>query len=199
MTHPENEFGDFEGDFQNTEKAAQGAAPGRIPEGIYKVVVCEQDIKGDGKLVDHEVFKANSGTKGFKLFLEILEPKEVKEKGADKPVKTAGEVIEHVFWVTQKNLGFLKRDIATIIGRDLKSLNELTTLVWLGKTCEVGIKDDTYGGFKRSRVSFFNPWQPKGGAKAGGGKQPDAPAAAAASAPAGGAAPGEEEGGDPNF
>lgn len=192
----DNEFGDFEDDFKSTEKAVQGAAPGRVPEGVYKVIISEQDIKGDGKLVDHEVFTANSGAKGLKVIFEIVEPKEVKEKGADKPVKTAGELIEHVFWVTQKTISYIKRDIATILGRDLKSLSELTKIVWLGKACEVGVRDDTYGGFKRSRVSFFNPWQPKGGAKASGSGR-GAQATATAEAAGGGTAAAEE--GDPNF
>ncbi len=87
----------------------------------------------------------------------------------------------------------------TILGRPLKSLPELKQIVWLGKTVEVGVKDDTYGGVKRSRVNFFNPWSPKEGVKATPpADQPKAPSAATAPA-AGGSAPGEEADGDPDF
>ena len=49
--------------------------------------------------------------KGFKLYFEVLEPAEMKNK-AGEMVKTKGEIIEHVFWITQKNLAYMKRDIA---------------------------------------------------------------------------------------
>jgi hypothetical protein len=159
MTQP-NEFGDFEDAFKNTPKAEAGGGGGDlIPEGVYKVVCSQQDIKGDGVLVDHDVIKSKTESKGLKLFLEILDPETVKV-GADV-IKTRGQTVEHVFWITQKNLPYLKRDIATIIGRDLKSLAELNSTVWAGLTCEVGIKHEVYQGFKNSRVSFFNAWNPK--------------------------------------
>ncbi len=195
MTHPEGEFGDFESDFQTTEKAQAGASIGIVPEGTYKVACCQQDLTGAGVLVDHEIFEAKSKTKGFKLFLEILEPVEMLDPAISEKVKTQGEVIEQVFWVTQKNLGYLKRDIATILGRDLKNLNELTQITWVGKTCEIGIKHETYKGFKQNRIIFFNAWTPESGS----GKKETAPAAAATTAPAASAAPPKEPQGDPEF
>lgn len=201
MTHPENEtFGDFEGDFQSAKKAEQGSSLGTVPEGTYKVACCNQDITGNGVLVDHEIFKANSGSNGFKLFLEILSPDFIVDKATGEKVKTKGETIEHVFWVTQKNLAYIKRDIAAILGRDLKSLSELAKIVWLGKTCEVGVKHEIYRGFKQSRVSYFNPWNPDAEKKGGKDAPKDPPASEATSgAPAGGTAPGKEGQGDPNF
>jgi hypothetical protein len=176
MTHPENEFGDFEADFQKTPKAAAGASVGSVPEGAYKVVLSKQDIAGDGKAVDYEIFKANSGTTGFKIFLEIVSPEVVVNKTTNEKVKTKGEIIEHVFWITQKNLGYLKRDLSTILGKEITSLNELKTTTWVGRTCEVGVKNEVYRGFNQSRVNFFNAWNGKdaGGksaAPADGGKQ----------------------------
>jgi hypothetical protein len=171
MTQP-NEFGDFEDSFKNTPKAEAGGGGGDlIPEGVYKVVCSQQDVRGDGKLVDHEVIKSKAESKGLKLFLEILDPESVKVGKED--IKTRGQVIEHVFWVTQKNLPYLKRDAATILGRDLKSLSELTATTWAGLTCEVGVKHEVYQGFKNSRVSFFNAWSPKKGEA----KKAEAPAA----------------------
>ncbi len=201
MTHPENDtFGDFEGDFQSAKKAEHGTSLGTVPEGTYKVACCNQDITGNAVLVDHEIFTATSGTKGFKLFLEILSPEVMVDKATGEKVKVKGEVIEHVFWVTQKNLAYIKRDIAAILGRDLKNLSELTSIVWLGKTCEVGVKHEVYRGFKQSRVSYFNPWNPDAEKKSGKDAPKDSSASAATSeAPAGGTAPGKEDQGDPNF
>jgi len=176
MTNQPNEFGDFEDSFQKTAKAEAGGGGGDlIPESVYRVVCSAQDVRGDGKLVDHEIIKSKQETKGFKLFFEILEPETVKV--GNDTIKTRGQVQEHVFWVTEKNLRFLKRDVATIIGRDLKSLAELMSLTWAGLTCEIGIKHEVYQGFKNSRVSFINAWNPKKGSgdnkkTEGGPKQP---------------------------
>lgn len=159
MTNP-SEFGDFEDSFKNTPKAEAGGGGGDlIPEGVYKVVCSQQDIRGDGKLVDHEVIKSKAESKGLKLFLEILDPETAKV--GNETIKTRGMLQEHVFWVTQKNLPYLKRDVATIIGRDLKNLAELTAMTWAGLTCEIGIKHEVYQGFKNSKVSFINAWSPK--------------------------------------
>jgi len=164
----QSEFGDFEESFSKTQKAEAGGGGGDlIPESVYRGVLSRQDVRGDGVLVDHEVIKSKADSKGVKVFLEIIDPAEVKV-GAEM-VKTKGQIQEHVFWVTQKNLPYLKRDVATIIGRDLKSLSELTTLQWAGLTVEFGIKHETYNGFKNSRVSFFNAWNPK--KAAGDGKK----------------------------
>lgn len=165
MTHPgtsgDNEFGDLDDQFKNIPKAEAGIDPGDLlPESVYKVVCSAQDLTGDGKPVDHEVFTANTGTKGFKLFFEILEPETVKPKGATEAKKTKGEIQEHVFWLTQKNLPFVKRDIAAILGRDLQSLTELKKITWAGLTCEIGTKHEVSRGFKNSRVSFINAWKP---------------------------------------
>ncbi len=190
----DNEFGDFEGDFKDTEKAQAGASIGTVPKGTYKVACCQQDIDGNGVLVDHEVFKANSGTKGFKLFLEILEPAEMADASGEM-VKTKGEVIEQVFWVTQKNLGYLKRDIATILGRDLKNLSELKQITWVGKTCEIGNTPEIYKGFLQNRVTFFNPWTPDSAS----GKKETPPAATAPAQAAATTQKTEEAPADPDF
>jgi len=186
-THPENnEYENFENDFKQSKEAEAGMGVGAVPDGTYQVVCSKQDLKGDGTQVDHETFEANTGTKGFKIFLEILTPEIMVNKTTGEKVKTKGEVVEYVFWITQKNLSFLKRDVKTILGRELTSLSELKTIVWVGRTCEVGIVNKlNKRGFKQSEVSFINAWSPKA-AGAGDGKQ-------AAGAPAGGAPTGQEE------
>lgn len=148
-------FGDLEGEFKTVEKAEPGMSVGRLPEAVYRVVCSAVDKKGDGKLIDHEIFTSKSGSIGFKLFLEILEPEMVGE------VATKGEIHEEVFWITVKNLPYVKRDIATILGRDLESLNELTTIQWAGKTCEISLKDESYEGVTRSKKQFINAWRPE--------------------------------------
>ena len=181
----QSEFGDFEESFQKTQKAEAGGGGGDlIPESVYRVVCSRQDVRGDGVLVDHEVIKSKADSKGVKIFLEILDPETVKV--GTENIKTRGQIQEHVFWVTQKNLPYLKRDVATLLGRDLKTLGELTSMQWAGLTAEVGIKHETYNGFKNSRVSFFNQWSPKKGGdgkKQEGTKQPPQPPAQQAAQP----------------
>jgi hypothetical protein len=157
---PESAFNEgMEQEFKNTPKAEAGFSVGRLPEGIYKVALTAVDLKGDGDLVDHETFQTNSGSIGVKVFMEILEPEDVDG------VAVRGEIHEHVFWVTPKNLPYLKRDVATILGRDLESLKELHSVQWAGLTCEISLRDDTYQGRTTSKTAFINPWKPEGEAE----------------------------------
>lgn len=156
-----NPFGDFEDDFKKAEKA-QNTTPGRVPPETYKFVLTAQEMpEGSGTMVDHEVIVGkNTGTKGFKLFCEILEPEQVPNPKTKEPHITKGVVVDHVFWITQKNLPFVKRDIATILGREIESLGELTTVAWAGRTFEGVVKDEEYQGRVSSRIAFINPWAP---------------------------------------
>ncbi|SRR5689334_21693683 len=167
MTNPVNPFGDFEDDFKKSEKA-ENTTPGRIPPGTYKFVLTAQDVPpNSGTLADHEVIVGKrSGTKGFKLFCEVIEPEEVPNPKTGEPHVTKGAVVDHVFWVTQKNLPYIKRDIATILGREIDSLAELIKITWAGRTFEGVVKDEEYEGRISSRISFINQWAPpsEGGA-----------------------------------
>ena len=154
-----NPFGDFEDDFKKTEKAEAAASPGRIPTGTYKFVLTSQENK-EGVLSDHEVFTTPSGTKAFKLYCEVLEPEEMPNPKTGEPHITKGAVLEHPFWITQKNLPYVKRDLSTILERDLESLGEVTSITWAGRTFEGVVKDEEYNGFMRSKIAFFNPWAP---------------------------------------
>lgn len=174
MSNPENPFADFETDFKSADKADPAATPGRVPPETYKFVLTAADVKGDGVLADHEVFVANSGSKGFKLFCEILEPESVPNPKTSEPHITKGVVLEHVFWVTQKNLPYIKRDISTILERDLGSLTELTTITWAGRTFEGVVKDETRDGYTRSKIAFINAWVPPAEDKKEDSKKTDA-------------------------
>jgi hypothetical protein len=161
MANPVNPFGDFEDDFKKVDKA-ENVTPGRVPPATYKFVLTAQEVPADsGTMVDHEVIVGKkTGTKGFKLFCEILEPESVPNPKTNEPHKTKGAVLDHVFWVTQKNLPYIKRDIATILGREIEALSELTTITWAGRTFEGVVKDEEYEGRISSRIGFFNAWAP---------------------------------------
>jgi len=156
---PENVFGDFESDFKKSDKAPPGSAPGRVPPSTYKFVLTTNEPEEGQPPVDHEIITGKQkGTKGFKLFCEIVEPESVPNVKTGTPEETKGKVLDHVFWITKDNLPFVKRDISTILGRDLESLEELTKLTWAGRTFEGVVKDDEYQGIIRSRVAFINSW-----------------------------------------
>ncbi len=165
MTNP---FGDFEEDFKNAEKAAPGAIEKLYPPGTYKFVCTTHDPKDDGVLVDYEIFQANTGTTGFKLYCEILDPETMPDPKSGEPVPTKGEVVQHVFWVTKPNLPYIKRDLSTILGRDLASMEETVKLTWAGRTFE-GVLTNEPDNKKivRNRIAFINPWTPpaEGGEK----------------------------------
>lgn len=150
-----NPFGDLETDFQKVEKAGPGMSSGRIPPHNAYRLMCVPFESKDGEQVDKEFFQTPTGTKAVRIMFEVLEP----EKVEDEEVK--GRSYEHVFWVTGPNLPYVKRDASTILGSDITKLEELLTSVWAGKTVECGVKDESYNGFVRSKVTHFNPWTPE--------------------------------------
>lgn len=150
-----NPFSEFDEEFKAADPAKAGSSIGRLPEGVYKGVCTQVDLQGDGNLVDKDIFKTPAGTNGLKIFLEILEPEKVGD------VTTKGEIHEYVFWITSKNLPYVKRDASLIVGKPVESASELAKVAWAGHTVEFGLKDETYQGFTRSKVSFFNAWDPK--------------------------------------
>ena len=158
----ENIFGDFESDYRLAPKAPPGSTPGRVPPGTYKFVLTTHEPEEGQAPIDYEIISSKTGTKGFKVFCEILEPETMMNARTGEHEETKGKVIDHVFWVTKPNLPFLKRDISIILGRDLESLEELTRLPWAGRTFEGVVKDEEYQGIIRSRIAYINPWTPEG-------------------------------------
>jgi hypothetical protein len=111
-----------------------------VPPGVYKVV-----CKGQ------KLITSKSGFKGIEVLFEIV-----------KPLKSKGQMIRHVFWITERNLVYVHRDAIVILGRRPRYLETLARRAnWIGKTCEVGVWDETFRGIKASRVRFFNSWKPK--------------------------------------
>lgn len=175
---PKNPFGDLETDFKNAEKAKVFSG-GRLPvHHAYKAVCVAFNPEGleDGELVDKHFFITPAGTKAVKIMFEILAP----EKVGDETV--IGRQFEHVFWVTAPREGSagtmpqIKRDAATILGKELEKLSELLSSTWAGHTVEFGVKDEPRNGFVNSKVTHFNAWTPEAEKKesAASGVKPDA-------------------------
>ncbi len=120
----------------------------RVPPGTYKVVCA-----------GHELYKARTkGTEAVVLSLEILEPSKVKDPSSGKTVRTKGKVIGHAFWLTPLTVPYNAQNARAILGRPVKRLKRVTS--WVGKTCEIDVKDDIFNGVTRSRVNVFKPWAP---------------------------------------
>lgn len=168
MANPINPFADFDEDFQKAD-VSNIPTPGRVPEGTYKFVCTSKEIKKNGETVvsDHEIFVANSGSKGFKIFPEILEPETVPNPKTGQPHNTKGAVVERVFWGTTDNLIYMKRDLATIMGRPFREGEKLSEVLvntqWAGRTFEGVVRDEEYppnSGRIKSVIAFINPWAP---------------------------------------
>lgn len=155
-----NPFGDFEGDFKKAEKAENSAGI-RVPSATYKFVLTTQELRNKpGEMVDHDVFVTPKGTKAFKIFCEILEPESVVHPKTGVAEPTKGIVLEHPFWITKDNLPYVKRDAATILGRELENLGEMPSIIWAGRTFEGVVGDEEYMGRVSSKIKFINPWAP---------------------------------------
>lgn len=175
----ENVFENFDNDWKNAEIAAPGGNLGRLPEGVYRGIFVAVD-RGDGIPVDNEPIdnSGKGGSIGLKVFLEVIEPEKVGE------VITKHKPVEHVFWVTQKTLPYIKRDVKTIFGKELPSAGMLPKIHWAGHTVEFGVRDEEYNGYVNSRIKFFAPWSPKAGTPAKTPTSaPAAPSKAARNAP----------------
>lgn len=166
MGDPANPFSDFDEDFQKTE-AAENSTPGRVPPETYKFVCTTKEIKKGAETVkaDYEIFVANSGSRGFKLFCEILDPESVPNPKTKEPHVTKGVVVERVFWGTKDNLPYMKRDLSTIMGREIRADEKLSDVLtktqWAGLTFEGVVRDEEYQGRVSSRIAFINPWKPE--------------------------------------
>lgn len=179
MSSP-NPFSDFDEDFKGADPS-NIPSPGRVPPETYKFVCTTQEVKKGNETVtaDYEIFVANSGSRGFKLFCEILEPETVPNPKTGEPHITKGVVIERVFWGTKDNLIYMKRDLSTILGRPIEPHEKLSELLtgttWAGRTFEGVVADEEYppkSGRYNSRIQFINPWVPK----AEEGANPNGPA-----------------------
>ena len=128
------------------------------------------DPKGDGQMVDFEIFKANTGTSGIKMTCETLEPEKVADQKTGEEVEMKGVLVEKVFWVTAGTLAFVKRDLGTIIGKEVPEGIKLSDVVqkttWAGRTFEgVYRHEKDNKDVLRGVIAFINPWNPDEPAK----------------------------------
>jgi hypothetical protein len=123
----------------------------RIPPGAYNVAC-----------VGHEgVVTGKCGIKGVALLFKVIRPLNRRDPASGKIVKTGGAVIRHTFWMTGKSLAFHMRDARVILGHSLRRLDKFAKAAfWVGKTCKVVIRDETFRGVTYSRVHLFDRWQP---------------------------------------
>ena len=109
---------------------------------------------------DHSWLKSdNTGNRGLKIVFEIIEPAvATNEKGEE--VEVRGKTIEHVFWISKKNIPYVKRDVHTLTGHEIKAIRELMDINWMECFVEIVSKHDTYENRTRNKVAFFNEWTP---------------------------------------
>lgn len=123
----------------------------RVPPGAYKVVC-----------VGHKIVTSKADITGMELLLKIVKPIKRRDPSSGRLIRTEEEVIRHVFWMTKYALAYHMRDAHVILGHPLKSMSKFARSAgWIGKTCEVNVKGETYGGAPVSRVHFFDTWKPK--------------------------------------
>ncbi len=118
-----------------------------LPEGVYRCILVSNELG-----LDAEALKSTStGSKGVKIFFKVLTPTQYE-----------GEIIDHVFWLTLKNLPYVKRDLYTILGYEIEDLNQLLGGIFAGKTAELKVVHDTYKGWTNLKVAWFLPWKEEG-------------------------------------
>jgi len=173
-----NPFEAFDDTWAKTPEAPAGGGGTRVPKAVYKFVLASVNLGKDGedKIVDREVIdnRAKQGSLGLKVFAEIVEPENVPDPRTQELVRTRGKIIDYVFWVTEKNMPFIKRNIHTITGSELDKARDLLTIPLAGCTFEAGVDDEEYNGRINSRIQWFNPWKP-GGTPQGAPAAPTAP------------------------
>jgi hypothetical protein len=143
-----SDLGEFDGDWNESEEAADFQEV-LLPEQAYQCGV-----------QDHSWLKSdNSGNRGLKIVFEIIEPAVVKD-AAGEDVEVRGKTIDHVFWISKKNIPYVKRDVHTLTGQEIKAIRELMDINWMECFVEIVNKHDTYDGRTRNKVAFFNEWSP---------------------------------------
>lgn len=143
------DLAEFDQQFNETEEAPEGGGL-LIPPGTYHCGV-----------QDYTWLKSKEkGTRGLKIAFEVVEPAVMKDdKG--KEVETVGKVINHVFWITEKNLPYVKRDVHKILRREIASIRELADINWMECFAELVTRhEENPNGWMENRVRFFNSWNP---------------------------------------
>lgn len=114
------------------EANKSGSEP--LPEGTYNLTVKEWTI-GRSK---------NKGTPGLNMEFVV----------ADGPHKNRR--VWHNFWLTEKNLAFVGRDLNYLTGRMFTQFSELKTFDFKGLYVTAKVKHEEYNGKVQVRVAYFS-------------------------------------------
>ncbi|HRR82453.1 MAG TPA: DUF669 domain-containing protein [Planctomycetota bacterium] len=123
---------ELDAEWQETEAAAEGSFE-PLPEGDYKCLV-----------IDADLIKSSNDNLGLNVQFEVLEGEH------------EGRHVWHSFWLTGKNLPYVKRDLG-ILGYEAKSASDLmkakSHLMNKKAILRVGVEE--YEGRTRNRVKWF--------------------------------------------
>ena len=123
---------ELDDEWQQTEPAAEGSFD-PLPEDDYECIV-----------VDAELVKSSNDNIGLNVQFEVI-------KGEHE-----GRHVYHTFWLTEKNLPYVKRDLA-ILGYEAKTASELLKAKGplMHKKAVLRVGQEEYEGRTRNRVKWF--------------------------------------------
>jgi len=155
-------FGDLDSAFAGADAKAASAEK-LHPSGTYGFVITPFDAKENGQMVEYDTFKAGETT-GIRMMLEFLDPAVVKDEKTGEDVKMTGETVEKVFWVTEKNIPYLKHDFSQIQQVEIPAGEKLSKTMergWAGRTFQ-GVLSHSQDKKNRMRndISFITQWSP---------------------------------------
>ena len=123
---------ELDNEWQETEPAAEGSFD-PLPEDDYECVI-----------VDADMVKSSNDNIGLNVQFEVV-------KGEHE-----GRFVYHTFWLTEKNLPYVKRDLA-ILGYEAKTASELLKAKGplMHKKAVLRVGQEEYEGRTRNRVKWF--------------------------------------------
>lgn len=176
----ESAFGDLDDAFAGAE--AKAASIGELhPIGTYGFVITPFDAKENGQMAEYDTFKAGETT-GIRMMLEFIDPAVVKDEKTGQEIKMTGKVVEKVFWVTAKNIPYLKHDFSAIQQTEIPEGEKLSKTMergWAGRTFQAVLThEEDKKKIMRNNISFITQWSPEPAAdgKKADGKKETAPA-----------------------
>jgi hypothetical protein len=119
-------------EWQETEAAAEGGFE-PLPEGDYTCVV-----------IDAEMVTSSNDNLGLNVQFEVVEGEH------------EGRYVFHSFWLTERNIPYVKRDLA-ILGVEAKRASELAKAKGklMHKKAVLHVGQEEYDGKVRNRVKWF--------------------------------------------
>ena len=124
---------ELDDEWQETEPAAEGSFE-PLPEDDYECMV-----------IDAEIVKSQNDNVGLNVQFQVV-------KGDHE-----GRHVYHTFWLTQKNIPYVKRDLA-ILGYEAKTASDLMKAKGplMNKKAILRVGQEEYEGRTRNRVKWFS-------------------------------------------